>query len=34
VAHEDVVEGLDRFPDVLLRLFRGENEGKLVLRVS
>ncbi|MDB5100415.1 MAG: NADP-dependent oxidoreductase [Cyanobacteria bacterium RYN_339] len=34
VAHEDVVEGLDRFPDALLRLFRGENEGKLVLHVG
>lgn len=32
VAHEDVVEGgLAAFPATLLRLFRGENRGKLVL---
>jgi NADPH-dependent curcumin reductase CurA len=33
-SREDVVEGLDNFPDALLRLFRGENLGKLVLRVA
>jgi NADPH-dependent curcumin reductase CurA len=31
---EDVVVGFDTFPDTLLRLFRGDNTGKLVLRVS
>jgi NADPH-dependent curcumin reductase CurA len=32
---EDVVEGgIDAFPDTLLRLFRGENFGKLVLKVG
>ncbi|HEX6352647.1 NADP-dependent oxidoreductase [Actinophytocola sp.] len=31
-SQEDVVEAtIDDFPDVLLRLFRGENTGKLVL---
>lgn len=30
----DVVAGLDTFPDALLRLFRGENLGKLVLAVD
>ncbi len=31
-AKEDVVSGgIDAFPDVLLKLFRGENTGKLVL---
>ncbi len=32
-SREDVVEGIDTFPDALLRLFDGENFGKLVLRV-
>ncbi len=32
-SQEQVVEGLDTFPDALLRLFRGENTGKLVLKV-
>jgi NADPH-dependent curcumin reductase CurA len=33
-AREDVVAGgIAAFPDALLRLFRGENTGKLVLRV-
>jgi NADPH-dependent curcumin reductase len=35
VSREDVVHGdVDRFPDVLLRLFRGENRGKLVLALD
>ncbi len=35
VAREDVVEGaVADFPDVLLRLFRGENTGKLVLQLA
>ena len=33
-SREDVVSGaLDRFPDVFLMLFRGENTGKLVLQL-
>ena len=33
-AKEDVVQGgIDAFPDVLLKLFKGENFGKLVLAV-
>jgi NADPH-dependent curcumin reductase CurA len=34
VAREDVVEGFESFPDALLKLFRGENVGKLVLKVG
>jgi hypothetical protein len=33
VSREDIAEGLESFPDTLLRLFRGENTGKLVLEV-
>ena len=34
VAKEDIVPGgVTAFPDVLLRLFRGENTGKLVLAI-
>ena len=33
-SREDVVTGLDTFPETLLRLFRGENFGKLVLQVA
>jgi NADPH-dependent curcumin reductase CurA len=33
-SREDVVPGFETFPDTLLRLFRGENTGKLVLEVS
>jgi NADPH-dependent curcumin reductase CurA len=29
-----VVEGIDNFPEALLRLFHGANFGKLVLKVS
>ncbi|MCW3017665.1 MAG: putative NADP-dependent oxidoreductase [Solirubrobacterales bacterium] len=29
----DIVPGLETFPDTLLKLFRGENVGKLVLQV-
>jgi NADPH-dependent curcumin reductase CurA len=33
-AREDVVPGgLDKFPDVFLMLFRGENTGKLILQL-
>jgi NADPH-dependent curcumin reductase CurA len=34
VAREDVVEGFESFPDALVKLFRGENVGKLVLKVA
>jgi NADPH-dependent curcumin reductase CurA len=30
---ETVVEGFDTFPDSLLKLFKGENTGKLILKV-
>jgi hypothetical protein len=33
-SREDIVTGLSRFPDALLMLFRGENTGKLVLKVA
>jgi NADPH-dependent curcumin reductase len=34
-TREDVVEGgVEAFPETLLRLFRGENIGKLVLKVG
>jgi NADPH-dependent curcumin reductase len=33
-AREDVVEGLETFPETLLKLFRGENFGKLVIKVA
>jgi NADPH-dependent curcumin reductase CurA len=33
-SKEDVVVGLDTFPESLLKLFNGENFGKLVLQVS
>jgi hypothetical protein len=33
-TREDIVPGLETFPDTLLRLFRGENTGKLVLKVA
>lgn len=32
-TREDIVEGFDNFPETLLKLFRGENFGKLVLKV-
>ncbi len=33
-SKEDVVVGLNTFPDTLLKLFNGENFGKLVLEVA
>jgi NADPH-dependent curcumin reductase CurA len=33
-SREDIVEGLTTFPETLLKLFKGENSGKLMLRVS
>ncbi|WJG11068.1 NADP-dependent oxidoreductase [Aliiglaciecola sp. LCG003] len=34
IAKEHIVEGLETFPDTLLMLFRGENFGKLVIKVD
>jgi len=34
ISREDIAEGLESFPDTLLRLFRGENTGKLVLKIA
>lgn len=33
-SREDIVEGLDTFPQTLLRLFSGENVGKLILKAN
>jgi len=33
-SREDVVEGLETFPEALTKLFTGENFGKLMLKVS
>ena len=33
-SREDVVAGLETFPDTLLKLYKGENLGKLVLKVA
>lgn len=33
-SREDIVEGLETFPDTFLKLFRGENLGKLILEVA
>ncbi len=33
-TREDIAVGLESFPDTLLRLFRGENTGKLVLKLA
>ena len=33
-SREHVVEGLETFPEALMKLFRGENFGKLVLKVG
>jgi NADPH-dependent curcumin reductase CurA len=33
-SREDIVEGLENFPETLLKLFNGENFGKLVLKVA
>ncbi len=32
-TREDIVEGIETFPETLLKLFHGENIGKLVLKV-
>lgn len=33
ISKEDIVEGLETFPESLLKLFSGENFGKLILKV-
>ncbi len=33
-SREDIVDGLQSFPETLLKLFRGENNGKLMIRVA
>ena len=33
-SREDIVEGLETFPETLLKLFYGENTGKLILKVA
>jgi NADPH-dependent curcumin reductase len=33
-AREHVVDGLETFPETLLKLFRGENFGKLVIKLA
>ncbi|MET0535413.1 MAG: NADP-dependent oxidoreductase [Steroidobacter sp.] len=33
-TREDIVDGLETFPDTLLKLFSGENFGKLLLKVA
>jgi hypothetical protein len=33
-SKEDIVAGLQTFPETLLKLFSGENFGKLVLKVE
>ncbi|MFN7993132.1 MAG: NADP-dependent oxidoreductase [Bryobacteraceae bacterium] len=33
-AREHVVDGIETFPETLLKLFTGENHGKLVIRVA
>ena len=33
-SREDVVEGLETFPEALMKLFTGQNFGKLVLKVA
>ena len=33
-SKEDLVVGINTFPETLLKLFNGENFGKLVLQVA
>ena len=33
-SREHIVEGLETFPETLMKLFKGENFGKLVLKVT
>jgi NADPH-dependent curcumin reductase CurA len=32
-AKEDIADGIDQFPEALCKLFRGENFGKLILKI-
>jgi NADPH-dependent curcumin reductase CurA len=34
VSREDIVEGLETFPETFLKLFSGENFGKLLIKVA
>ena len=33
-SREDIVDGLQTFPDTFLKLFNGENFGKLLIKVA
>jgi len=33
-SREDVVRGIETFPETLMKLFSGQNFGKLVLQVG
>ena len=33
-SREDIVEGFETFPEALQKLFRGENFGKLILKLA
>jgi NADPH-dependent curcumin reductase CurA len=33
-SREDIVKGFETFPETLLKLFAGENTGKLILEVA
>lgn len=33
-AREDIVEGLENFPEAFLKLFHGGNLGKLLIKVA
>jgi NADPH-dependent curcumin reductase CurA len=33
-SREDIVPGLETFPETLLKLFSGENNGKLAIKVA
>jgi len=33
-SREDIVEGLESFPETFLKLFKGENVGKLILKIA
>lgn len=33
-SREDIVEGLETFPETFLKLFKGENVGKLLLKIA
>jgi NADPH-dependent curcumin reductase len=33
-SREEIVEGLAAFPEALLKLFKSENSGKLMLKVA